>query len=290
MKTRTPVVAGLACALLAGAIAIPCRAFVPEADRVEAAIAATNTAGVRTDALRLELSASFADRPAAATAEIVTHPTGLARLELRGARGLVERHLLLGSEYSASRNGEPLAEPRAFLPPLFVLQAGNAATLRAALQSFGVLVDVIGLAPCGDADCYVIGDPDKEAPRPPPPVEGLEAAPEPGPPAAPAPARPESPARTGLRARLWVDLESYEVRRTDSAAGVQVRFGPVTSFEKLRFPAWIEIEEPGRAKLRYDVRGASRVAAPASAFSRAWLLAPVVPDPSAQESAEEPAP
>jgi len=185
---------------------------VPTAERVEASVAATNVASGRGEALRLELSLSIDDRAGVATGELVTHPTGLARLELRGARGLVERHLLLGSEHTASRNGELLEDPRAFLPPLFVLQASNAATLRAALESFGVLPDVIGLAPCGDDDCFVIGDPDREVPRPELPVAvGGEPLPLDEPLAA-EPSEPELTLAPGSRPRLWVEMESYEIR------------------------------------------------------------------------------
>ena len=268
-------------------------AYVPTAERVEASVAATNVASGRGEALRLELSLSIDDRSGVATGELVTHPTGLARLELRGARGLVERHLLLGSEHTASRNGELLEDPRAFLPPLFVLQASNAATLRAALESFGVLPDVIGLAPCGDDDCFVIGDPDREVPRPELPVVGggeplpLDAQIEP--PAA-EPIEPELTLAPGSRPRLWVEMESYEIRGLDSSAGVQIRLGPAVVFEKLRVPAWLTIEEPGKSLLRFDVVGASRVAAPAAGFNRAWLLAPVIPDQSTPEAVPPKAP
>ena len=100
-----------------------------------------------------------------------------AGLELQGAGGMVERHLLQGSELIVGRNGEVLSEHRAFLPPFFFLQAESPATLRAALTSFDVLIDVVGLAQCGEADCYVLGDPMREIPRAPlPEVAGLDLA------------------------------------------------------------------------------------------------------------------
>jgi hypothetical protein len=285
--------------LIAVAVMLPGSpsAFVPEADRVEVAVAAANVAAGRSEALRFELTLRIDDRAGVATGELVTHPTGLARLELHGARGLVERHLLLGSEHTASRNGEILSEPRAFLPPLFVLQAGNAVMLQAALESFGVLTDVIGLAPCGDADCYVIGDPEHEAPRPPlPEIRGLEELPpgESPEPLAEEPLEkvepPEAVPAPVPRARLWIEMETYEIRGLDSSEGVQVRLGPSVAFEKLRVPAWLTIEEPGKSLLRFDVVSASRVAAPASAFSRSWLLAPVIPEQGSGEDAAPMAP
>ena len=156
--------------LLLAALAGVAQGSVPTAERIETAIAQTNVSSGRVQALRLELSLQIGDRPAVATGVLVSHPTGLARLELHGAGDLVERHLLQGSELMVSRNGRLIDEYRIFLPPLFILQADSVLTLRAALESFDVRVDVVGLADCGEADCFVLGDPTREVPRPEPPV------------------------------------------------------------------------------------------------------------------------
>jgi hypothetical protein len=158
-------------------VTLPLLAFVPSAERIEQAIAATNVASGRDKALRLELSLKIGDRVGVATAELISHPTGLARLELQGAGDLVERHLLQGSELIVGRNGEILSEHRAFLPPFFFLQAESPTTLRAALTSFDVLVDIVGFAQCGEEDCYVLGDPMREISRAAlPEVAGLDLA------------------------------------------------------------------------------------------------------------------
>jgi hypothetical protein len=281
-------------------VPVVARAYVPPADRVAGAIADNNRASGRGEAIRLELTMTIGDRAAVGTGEIVTHPTGLARLELRGSGGLVERHLLQGTRLLVTRNGERERNAPFFLPPMFLLQAGSAVTLRAALESFGVLVDEIGLAPCGDADCFVIGDPTRAIEPPPfPPIRGL---PEPdetlteeeaqaddsdgdeglsftegGELEAAAATEPVPVSPMGARPIIWVDLESYELKRIESADGTKVTFGPEAVFDDVRVPSWIRIEEPDKATVRFDVLRASLVTAPASAFSEAWLDAPPIP-------------
>jgi hypothetical protein len=304
-------------------------AHVPAPVRLHAAIAQTNVAAGRAQAIRLELSLTIGDRPNVATGELVSHPTGLARLELRGAGNLVERHLMQGNAVSASRNGQLLEVHRAFLPPFFILQADTKETLHAALVSFAVLPDFVGLAECGETDCLLIGDPTQSAPRPEPPeLPGLDhyaemeaekevLADEVGTPSAGdaeayggdsealalaieearLEAEAEAEAAEGLErdygegpfARLWVDIESYEVRGFDGMTGVHVELGPPAVFDKLRVPAWILIEEPGKAPARFDVIRAARVAAPASEFSRSWLLTPVMGDAPEQQPPSAPA-
>jgi hypothetical protein len=260
---------GLALAAAALLAAAPAAAYIPPADRVEAAVAANNQKESRNQALRIELSLRIGDGPKVAEGELVTHPNGLARLELRGAGGLVERHVLQGSEHIASRNGRLLDDPRDFLPPLFLLQADSGVTLRAALGTFGVRSDLIGLAPCGASDCFVVGDPSRV---PPPPGSAA--------PAAASPAKRErGDAGAEPVARLWIDTVSYEVLRIDSARGVQVRLGPTADFEQVRFPSWIAIQEPGRSAARLDVLRVTPVNAPASAFGNAWLFGDGAPAP-----------
>ncbi len=302
---------------LAGVVTGAAQAFVPSAERIAAAVVETNVASGRTEALRLQLSLKIGDRPTVASGELVSHPTGLARLELRGTGDLVERHLLQGSELTVSRDGKLLEEHRTFLPPLFILQADSAATMRAALESFDVQPDIVGLAECDETDCFVLGDPTREVPRPeiPSPVEvepeasELEASAETpdreraddkladgeAPSAVsqsdvPEAGEPQPDAEPRIWPKLWVDVESYEIRGIDFAAGVRVRLGPIAVFDKLRVPAWFLIEEPGKTPARFDVVGASLVNASASAFTSAWLFAPVFTEGDAAESSPEPNP
>lgn len=280
-------------------------AFVPAPDRVADAVASTNRADGRQESLRLELSMSIGDRTDVGTGDLVTHPSGLARLELRGAGGLVERHLLRGTERLATRNGERIGDARFFLPPVFLLQSQSGAALQAALESFGVAASVIGLAPCGDDDCYVLGDPARAVPRPPyPPIRGIESyaeveevsgadgaveedlaervvfsdggtlADERAAAEFEAGAEGDAPIARSL---LWIELESYEIKQLDSRSGVRVTFGPEALFDDLRVPAWIRIEEAGKSPVKFNVMRATKVSAPASAFSEEWLDAAVIP-------------
>jgi len=272
-------------------------AFVPAADRTIKAIAETNRASGRTMAIQLELTMRIGDREPIAVGELVSHPSGLARLELRGYGGRVDRYLLSGSELLAAKDGRRLDRPQPMLQPFFLLQPATETTLRAALETFGVRSEWIGLAPCGEQDCFVIGDPRLAVPLPPPvepPVEGSEGLDDPlasqgsdgradedviaedeeleG----PALALPED----GLIPRFWVDTQELQVRRIDRRSGVFTVFGPMVRFDELQVPAWVEIHEPGEQTIRFDVDRAVQMNAPPQAFSRKWLLTPIDPPAS----------
>ena len=151
-------------------------AAVPQRDRVEGAIAKSNASAGRGHAMQIDLIVQIGDRPAVARGQLLTDPSGQARLELRGAGDLVERHLLRDGESQAARNGQPLVQARPFLPPVFVLQASSADRLRHALESFKVDPEPMGLIECGDEDCLLLGDPEQAiAPVAGPALAGLEA-------------------------------------------------------------------------------------------------------------------
>jgi hypothetical protein len=238
----------LACALAAGAAG----AAIPDAERIADAVATANQAAGRAGPLWLDVALHIGEGEPLAQGVLATHPTGLARLELRSTRGFVERHLVQGSEYGASRDGRLLEQPRPFLPPVFLLQAVSGAALQAALASFGVAAEQAALGMGDDHDCYVLGG---RAPRGP---DGSE------------PPRPS----------LWVDLETFEVVRIDRGDGVTFRFGPAERFGTLSLPRWISIEAPGQTPARLEILKAAPASAPAAAFSSEWLLAPPGPPPA----------
>ena len=285
----------LGAVLLLG-LALPVAAVVPKADRIAEATAKANQAAARTQALQLKLMLRVGDREAVGSGELVTHPTGLARLELRNAGDLTERHLLLGNEHLASRNGRTLDEPRAFLPPLFFLQVDSPATLAQALSDFGLDLESASLAPCGKALCYVLGDASRMAPPWAPPAEEddeqadpVESGEEPA-----AAARHDEDLPDALQRRafevppveesetpsdapqptLWVDTRTFEIVRIEAGSGVSIDFGPATAFGEVRFPDSITIHEPGRIAVRFDIEGVVPVNAPAAEFGHRWLLAP----------------
>jgi hypothetical protein len=155
--------------------ALPVMGAVPSPERIAEAVAAENQTGKRGQALRLELRVQIGDRAEVARGFLITDPAGFAVLELRGANGLVERHLLRQGQTRVTRNGERLDAHRFFLPPLYLLQAEDGKTLREGLEALDVLTDRVGLAECGDEDCLVLGDVGRAIPRRgPPPIKGLE--------------------------------------------------------------------------------------------------------------------
>ena len=157
------LVLGAATVLLTGPVA---QAFIPKADRTMRAIARVNRSSGRSQALQLDLTMRVGDRDPIASGQMISHPSGLARLELRGVNGRLDRYLLSGRELLGAKNGEPIDQPQPLLQPYFFLQPSTETTLRAALQAFDVLSDSIGLATCGEQDCFVIGDPRLAAPLP----------------------------------------------------------------------------------------------------------------------------
>jgi hypothetical protein len=220
----------------------PALAGTPSPDKLAGAVAEANRKAGRAKPLLLEVSLRVGDAPPSATGTLATHPTGLARLELRGSDG-IERHLLQGNRYAASRDGEILAAPRALLPPLFLLQEDTGAALRAALASFGVAASEIGLGLADDRDCYVIG---VKKPH----IAGQLA--------------PSVPL-------LWVELGSFEIVAVDRADGARYRFGPSGRFDGVSMPRWIEIQTPGEPPARLEIQRVAKANAPAAAFGEDWL-------------------
>lgn len=287
-------------------------AFIPSVDRTLRAIAGVNRASGRTQAFQLDVTMRVGESAPLAQGTLISHPSGLARLELRGYNGRVDRYLLSGSELVGAKDGYRLDRPQPLLQPIFFLQPSSEITLRTALDAFGVRTREIGLATCGDQDCFVIGDPRLSAPL----ELALDASEDGaaqlatsdrlGDPLADPTAvydlaatedassgddelgRLEGP-QLGLGedarlARFWVDTEDLQVRRIDRSDGVFTIFGPMVSFGKLRVPAWFEVHEPGAEMIRFEVDRAVQVNAPPQAFSQKWLLTPVdaVAPPGAQ--------
>ena len=261
-------------ALLLGlaVISIPvAEAFVPRADRILSAIAKANVAGKRTKALQMNLTMRIGEGPPVARGELVTLASGVARLELKGTRPLVERHWLEGSRYLASRNGQRISEPRFFLPPLFVFQAASTRQLRADLAALGIAFEVAALAACGEWDCFVLGDASRVAPPQEPTEEQVE---DPGQPVSVLPEVPGFARSQGVSSpppTLWVDSESFDVRRLRTNEGVRVEFGPYVDFGTVRAPSWLQIEEPGEKLVRLDIQKVRMVTLPESEMRADWL-------------------
>jgi hypothetical protein len=238
---------GFAALLWAQPLALPARAYVPPQERIADAVAQVNRAANRHRALQIQVALRLGDSPRpVAVGELLSDPGGLSRLELRSEEGVVERHLLRGGRLSATRDGEPIAAPRPFLPPFFLLQAASGDVLTASLLALKVSAHQISLGYDGVNDCYVLGER----------------------------ATVSEPAAMPSRPALWVDQESLEVVRFDRGDGVRFRLGPSSDFGAVRLPAWIEISAPGAAPARLEIGGGQPVSPPTDAFRSDWLSGP----------------
>lgn len=244
--------AGLTAALLAALAGTSARAAIPGPEKIVRAVAETNRVSGRAEPLWIEVRLIVGDGRPAAEGVLAAHPSGLARLELETPMGFVERHLLQGSEYQASRDGEILPAPHPFLPPVFLLQASSGEALSAALDSFGIAEQEVVLGRLGPHDCYVlggrlIGGGSDEA----------------------------------LLPSLWVDAESHDAVRIVRSDGVEYRLGPIEVFDGVRLPRWIEIRTPADFRARLEILGAAPASAPAAAFQSDWLTQLPAPGPGA---------
>jgi len=76
---------------------------------------------------------------------------------------------------------------------------------------------------------------------------------------------------------LWVDRKSFTIRGMDSAAGVQTRLGPEAVYSGVRFPGWVDIQEPGKEAVRLHVLAISRAPGDPPGYGPEWLLEPQNP-------------
>lgn len=220
----------LALALLVAGRAV---AYIPPVSRIATAVVGQNRKDGRTAGLRLQV-AVLSGGVVVGQGELLTDPHGFARVELHHESGFVERHLLLGAQHLASRDGKPLADPRPLLPPIPILQASSAGQLLAGLTALGVQTGTVDLGHEGDHDCYVIGG------------------------------------RSGGPA-LWVDEDSLEPVRMDLAGGVHYFFGPNRQDDDVRIPAWIQVDQEGAGPLRLEVRAVQATSISSDAFDASWL-------------------
>lgn len=227
-----PLAAALLAAL-APLVADPAAAYVPPADRIAGAVAKANTKDGRNTGLRLEV-AVLSGGVQVGQGELLTDPHGFARVELHHESGFVERHLLLGAQHLASRDGSALKDPRPLLPPFPLLQASSGGQLLAGLNALGVATQTVELGYEGSHDCYVIGG------------------------------------RSGGPA-LWVDEDTLEPVRMDLAGGVHFYFGPDRQDGDVRVPAWVQVEQNGAGPLRLEVRQVQATSLSPDSFQTSWL-------------------
>ena len=231
------------------------RTTIPNPDRIANAIAEQNRAAGRAQRLALEVTLVGEDGVVEAEGELLSDPAGYARLELRRRNGSLERYLLRGGRFGATRDLRRMGRARPLLPPLFLLQIDTEPALRGALRALGGDPDDVALGHTEREDCYVLGGRDVPRVR----ERGFFG---------------RAPQQRSDRVSLWVDQESFEAVVIERGAGVRFRLGPTRDHAGLRVPTWIDIELRGDEPLRLEIHGPIPVDASAEAFDPSWLRSP----------------
>jgi hypothetical protein len=158
---------------------------------------------------------------------------------------VIELHPELGARISDDKGGRwliaigratagtKLPAP-AWLPDLTPLVLRHESELRAWLAAEGIDVAHNELARCGDADCWVLGG------------------------------------RQGA-AQLWIEKSALELRRIVRAHPPSTAFEAWQAFEKVRFPARIELSDDSGPVATLAVESVSAIALGPSDFSPAWV-------------------
>jgi hypothetical protein len=237
--------------LLLGLAAGDSRAFVLPVDKIVEQVARANRSAGRTQSLVLSVALRDGDDRTLSQGELRTDVRGLARLEL-SSRGTSERYLLRGGEYFAARGGTTIASPAPYLPPLFLLQAGNGDRLLSGILSLGASGDETVLGRQDGQICYVIGGRDL------------------APPANDSAALFGSP---GPKSAVWVARDDFRIVRIDHVDGTHFVLGPPHEYGDVTLPASVRIEQPGRPAVRLDILSARSGRFDLGAtFGTDWLL------------------
>lgn len=222
-------------------LALPAAAYLPAPDRIANEVAKGNRAAGRGVPLALTVELRMGEVDAVlAKGTLVSAPGGSMRLELESPRGTWERHLRRGGAVRASRLGEILDQPRPFLAPFHLLQAGTAGRLQTGLIELGARTGQVALGYEGPHVCWVIGG------------------------RRPGPGAPD-------RASVWIDQETVRIVRVDQEDGVSYLLGPPKVFGKIQVPAWIDVRVRDSHLARLTVRGAKPIRLAEGTFDPAWL-------------------
>lgn len=226
-------------------------AWVPSAGVVASQLARANRAAGRSHSLVLSVALRDGRDRVVARGELRSDPAGMARLEIEGGSGRVERHLVRGGEHLAASGGTLLAQPAPYLPPLFFLQAGSATPVLSSLASLGGSSETVLGRHEGEV-CWVLGGRDL------------------APPANESAAQYGTP---GRKAALWITREGSRLVRVDRLDGTRFWLGPEETFAGVVLPKWIRIERPGVPPARLEILDARRARFDVpDTFGVDWLL------------------
>lgn len=256
----------------------PAAAFVPEGNRLLKALAENNQHSGRVHSLQFEVALRTAPAPDAPAPEdgtqaniestppsavpgagplvargtLVSHPSGLARLELRFVDGHVERYLQLGTETLGTRGVEWIDHPLPFLAPLALLQANDPETLRTILRQASIDPSRSTLGHLEGSDAYVLGERlDRQTPT----------------------LRLDEMDSERIPPSLWLAMDDAAPLRLIRGDGVSFDFGPSRVGKAVTAPAWIELQVSGKSPMRLELRSVAPVDVSAASFQRDWLFA-----------------
>jgi hypothetical protein len=163
------------------------------------------------------------------------------RAELHPARGVrlrdADGRRWLVREGRVSGSGDGDGDGRKWIPELDLLVLQDEEGLLAWLEARGVDATVSQLARCGEADCFVVGGRDRPS-------------------------------------QLWVDKESFEVRKLRSRSGRMLELEAYVDWEGVRFPGRAWVSDPLGPVAELAVRSVAPAPELEDAdFSPAWLVA-----------------
>jgi hypothetical protein len=178
--------------------------------------------------------------------EILANPSGLSRLEVRLARGSLERHLLRGNQYLVSRDGRRVSNPNPYLLPISVLQAGNEETLQYVFRSLKVLPENSALMRVDGEEAYFLGKRSNEE-------------------------LSVNLAESEETGGLWLAVEGLYPLKMRLGQGSVYFLGQELNWGKIRLPSYIDLEATEGIRYRIKIENAESVDAPAQIFSADWL-------------------
>jgi len=230
-------------------MAPPAQAFVPSAQRLNGGMIEANRSAKRNQSLRISFTLheiKGSQNQTIGKGEILTNASGLSRLEIDFADGSRERHLLRGSQYLVSREGERVSDANPYLLPFPVLQAGDKETLQYAYRSLKVSPESSVLTRVDGNEAYRVGSASRED-------LSLDLAGGVGPGA------------------IWLAVEGLYPLKMRLGQGSVYLLGQELNWGKIRVPSHIDLEGDIGVTHRIKIENIESSPAPAQVFTAEWL-------------------
>lgn len=224
-------------------------AFVPSVERLLGGLVEANRSAHRNQSLSIRFSLhqiQGSQDQVLGEGEILANPSGLSRLEVYLADGSVERHLLRGSQYLVSRDGQQVASPNFYLFPISVLQAGNEETLESLFRSLKISPESSALKRVDGEEAYFIGKS---------PVRDLSM----------------NLAGTEVTGGIWLAVDGLYPVKLRLEQGLSYFLGPELNWGKIRVPSYIDLDGNEGVKYRIKIENLEPRDAPVQVFTTDWL-------------------